>query len=89
MEMPQRPYIFNVYPLILTAAYNALFLILPSPRIPFSSSYAASISALPITPFFLVQISLFRRGLLCKHSPATNDAAGSLTFIVVHSIMTL
>lgn len=34
MEMPQRPYIFNVYLLILTPAYNALFLV-PASRIPF------------------------------------------------------
>lgn len=54
MEMPQRPYIFNVYLLISTAAYNALFLI-PASRIPFQSCHlhAASISTLPITPFSL------------------------------------
>jgi len=37
MEMPQRPYIFNVYPLILTPAYNPLFLV-PTSRIPSLSS---------------------------------------------------
>lgn len=98
MEMPQRPYIFNVYLLISTAAYNALFLI-PASRIPFQSCHlhAASISTLPITPFslslsppfILAQISLFWRGLLCKHYRATNDAACSLTFIALHSITTL
>jgi hypothetical protein len=88
MEMPQPPYIFNVYLLILTPAYNALFLV-PASRIPFLSSSCSIYFGIGYYPSILVQISLFRRGLLCKHSPAANDAACSLTFIVLHSIMTL
>ena len=87
MEMPQCPYIFNVYLLILTPAYNAHSLVAAS-HIPFLSS-SAYISALPIPPFILAQIALFRRGLVCKHYPGANDAAYSLTFIVLYSIMTL
>jgi hypothetical protein len=87
MEMPQCPYIFNVYLLILTPAYNALFLI-PASHIPFLSSSCIYLG-IAYYPFILVQISLFRRGLLSKHYPAANDAARSLTFIVLHPIMTL
>jgi len=61
--MPQCPYIFNVYLLILTPAYNALFLVPPPLASHSCHLRAASISALPITPSFSVQISLFRRGL--------------------------
>jgi len=88
MEMPQCPYIINVYLLILTPAYNALFLI-PASRIPFLSSSCSIYLGIAYYPFILVQISLFRRGLLSKHYPAANDAARSLTFIVLHAITTL
>jgi hypothetical protein len=90
MEMPQCPYIFNVYLLILTPAYNALFLI-PASHIPFPflSSSCSIYLGIAYYPFILVQISLFRRGLLSKHYPAANDAARSPTFIVLHPIMTL
>src|SRR6267154_630216 len=62
MEMPQCPYIFNVYLLILTPAYNALFLI-PASHIPSLSSSCSIYFRIPYYPLILVQISLFPRGL--------------------------
>lgn len=56
--MPQCPYIFNVYLLILTPAYNALFLV-PTSRIPFLSSSCSIYIGIACYPLILVQISLF------------------------------
>jgi len=76
-----------VYLLILTPAYNTLSW---SPPLASHSSSSCSIyPGIAYYPLILVQFSPFRRGLLCKHYPAANDAACSLTFIVLHSIMTL
>jgi hypothetical protein len=56
------PYIFNVYLLILTPAYNALFLV-PASRIPFLSSSCSIYFGIAYYPLILVQIPLFWRGL--------------------------
>ena len=86
--MPQCPYIFNVYLLILTPAYNAHSLV-PASRIPFLSSSCSIYFGIAYS--LLHSHANFFFGVDCFASTiqAANDATHSLTFIVPHSIMTL